>query len=267
MTVSILRNDREVFAGSMPNITTRHNVVNWYRVQIDIVGELDEAFGIASNKQGVRLKGYVVDIINEAIGDQIATLNEEIKRFQSQQAAARGQKPAQPRPSETKASEADPFQQNEMSDVLSPEEEAQLDANLRGLSLTLKRDGESDEEAFERIKNSKYIIDFRHDDYWPFYDVKHQFGRIILTINTAHPFFTELYEPVSKMGVSQGRADSEDSAVPHDNGHGPNFALDLLLLSLARTQSRLAGVSEEANTLLNNLRREWSETYRVQMTA
>jgi hypothetical protein len=73
---------------------------------------LDEAFGVAANKQGVRLKGYVVDAINDAIGADIATLNEEIKRFHAQQAAA--QALAKPSPSETKASEADPFQQNAM---------------------------------------------------------------------------------------------------------------------------------------------------------
>lgn len=265
MTVSILRNDREVFAGSMPNITTRHSVVNWYRVQIDFDGILDEAFGVAANKQGVRPKGYVVDAINEAIGDDISTLNEEIKRFQAQQKTART--PAKPSPSESKANDADPFQQNEMTVALSPDEEAQLGANLRGLALTLKRDGENDEEAFERIKNSRYIIDFRHDEYWPFYDVKHQFGRIILTISTAHPFFTELYDPVSKMGRLQVSADDEDAALSHDTQHGPIVALDLLLLSLARTQSRLACTSRETSDLLNSMRREWSETYRVQMTA
>jgi hypothetical protein len=249
----------------MPNITTRHSVTNWYRVQIDFPGVLDEAFGVAANKQGVRLKGYVVEAINEAIGDDISTLNEEIKRFQAQQAAART--PAKPSPSETKASETDQFQQNAISLSLSPEEEAQLDANLRGLSLSLKRDGENDEEAFERVKNSHYIIDFRHDDYWPFYDVKHRFGRVILTINTAHPFFTGLYEPVRRMGLPQITADDEAESVPRESVDGPIVALDLLLLSLARTQGRLASTSEEADKLLNNLRREWSETYRVQMTA
>jgi len=265
MTVSILRNDREVFAGSMPNITTRHSVTNWYRVQIDFPGVLDEPFGVAANKQGVRLKGYVVDAIKDAIGDDITTLNEEIKRFQAQQAAAR--EPAKPTPSEVKAGETDQFQQNAMVPV-SPEEEAQLEANLRGLSLTLKRDGESDDQAFERVKNSRYIIDFRHDDYWPFYDVKHRFGRVILTINTAHPFFTALYDPVRKLGLPQGGSDGEEEAGPKESQEdGPTVALDLLLLSLARTQSRLAGTSEEAEKLLNNMRREWSETYRVQMTA
>jgi hypothetical protein len=264
MTVSILRNDREVFAGSMPNITTRHSVTNWYRVQIEFPGVLDEAFGVAANKQGVRLKGYVVDAIKDAIGDDISTLNEEIKRFQAQQAAAR--EPAKPSPSEIKASETDQFQQNAMAS-LSPDEEVQLEANLRGLALTLKRDGESDEEAFERVKNSHYIIDFRHDDYWPFYDVKHRFGRVILTINTAHPFFTGLYDPVRKMGLPQANADDEEEAGSRESKDGPTVALDLLLLSLARTQSRLAGTSEEAEKLLNSMRREWSETYRVQMAA
>lgn len=265
MTVSILRNDREVFAGNLPKITTRHSVAHWYRVQIDFEAVLDEAFGVAANKQGVRPKGYVVDAIKEAIGDDITTLNEEIKRFQAQQRTAR--EPAKPSESETKASEADPFQKNAMPSTLSEEEEAQLDANLLGLALTLKREDESDEQAFERVKNSRYIIDFHHDDYWPFYVVKHRFGRIILTINTAHPFFTALYDPLSKMSPQQSGADSEDAPVTHDSEHGPVVALELLLLSLARTQSRLANTSEEADKLLDSMRREWSETYRLQMTA
>jgi hypothetical protein len=265
MIVSILRNGREVFAGTMPGITSRHSVTNWYRVQIDFEGVLDEAFGVAANKQGVRPKGYVLNAIKDAVGDEIATLNEELKRFQAQQASARA--PAKPSESESKASEAEPFQQNAIPSTLSPEEEAQLDANLRGLALNLKRDGESDEEAFERVKSSRYVVDFHHDEYWPFYDVKHRFGRIILTINTAHPFFTALYDPVAKLGISPDSAEEEDAAPPRQAENGALVALDLLLLSLARTQSRLSGASEEASNLLNTLRREWSEAYRVQMTA
>jgi hypothetical protein len=264
LTVSILRNDREVFAGAMPNITTRHSVTHWYRIQIDFPGVLDEAFGVAANKQGVRLKGYVVDAIKEAIGGEITTLNDEIKRFQAQQAAARN--PSKQSTSEAQASEMDPFQQNSLDGmtISSPEEEAQLEANLRGLAIGLKRENETDEEAFERVKSSKYIIDFRHDQYWPFYDVKHRFGRIILTINTAHPFFTHLYDPVSRMAAIED--DAEEAATPPTaEQQGPIVALDLLLLSLARTQSRLARTGDDARQLLDGLQREWSETYRVQL--
>ncbi|MGH9343570.1 MAG: ATP-binding protein, partial [Terriglobia bacterium] len=263
-TVSILRNDREAFFGPMPWLTTRHSVTLWYRIQIDFPGILDEAFGVATNKQGVRLKGYVEDAIKDAIGEEITTINDEIKRFQAQQASTR--QPAKPSASETRASEADPFQQNALAGN-SPEEEAQLEENLRGLALTLKRDNETDEQALERIKNSKYVIDFKHDEYWPFYDVKHRFGRIILTINTAHPFFGELYDPVRKMGLQPG-TDGEEMAISStDTKPGPILALDLLLLSLARTQSRLSANDDDVRKMLDVLRREWSETYRVQLNS
>jgi hypothetical protein len=268
LTVSILRNDREVFADAMPELTTRHSVTNWYRIQIDFPGVLDEAFGVASNKQGVRLKGYVMEAIKKAIGEEITHLNDELKRFQGEQAAAR--KPAQQSTSEIQASETDSFQHNSLDgvSVSTPEEEAQLDANLRGLATALKRDAESDDEAFERVKKSKYIIDFRHDQYWPFYDVKHRFGRIILTVNTAHPFFTHLYDPVSKMALRQSGDDAETAAsVPVEEQKGPIVALDLLLLSLARTQSRLAQIDEDTRRLLQGLQREWSEAYRIQLRA
>ncbi len=265
-TVSILRNDREVFVGPMPWLTTRHSVTHWYRVQIDFSGALDEAFGVAANKQGVRLKGYVQDRIKEEIGDEITTINDEIKRFQAKQASSRT--PAKPSASEARAGETDSFQQNQFSTVTTPQEEAQLDENLRGLSATLRRDGETDEQAFERVKSSKYIIVHHHDEYWPFYEVKHRFGRVILTINTAHPFFTELYEPVRKMGLAQTTVDGDEmAAAPTEAQQGPQLALDLLLLSLARTQSRLSSTSDDARKLIDALRREWSDAYRVQMTA
>jgi hypothetical protein len=270
LIVSILRNDRELFAGPMPRITTRGSVTNWWRLQIDFQGVLDEAFGVAANKQGVRLKGYVEEAIKEALGDEIAHLNDDLKRFQAQQAATR--KPATPSASEQKASEADAFQPKELA-PLSPEEETQIDANLRGLALSLKRDVETDEEAFERIKKSKYIIDLKHDDYWPFYDVKHKFGRVILTINTAHPFFTQLYEPVRNRWAQQQITDENgadtiqaEGQEPDAEQQGPIVALELLLLSLARTQGRLANTSDEARKIMDELRREWSEAYRIQLT-
>lgn len=265
LNVSILRNGREVFAGPMPKLTTRHSVANWYRIQIEFPGELDEAFGVAANKQGVRLKGYVEAAIKDAIGEDITTLNEEIKRFQANQRNAR--EPAKATVSEAKANEADPFQVKSL-DVLTPEEEGQLEANLRGLAVSLKRENETEEQAYHRIRDSRYIIAFTHDEYWPFYDVKSRFGRIILTINTAHPFYQRLYEPLRKLQVEEAvETDIETETVgPAEDTDGPAVALDLLLLSLARTQSRIAQANEEARSILENLRREWSETYRVQLS-
>jgi hypothetical protein len=265
-TVSILRNDREVFAGPMAWLTTRHSVTNWYRVQIEFPGILDEAFGVAANKQGVRLKGYVMEAIRDELGQEITTINDDIKRFQGQQAALREQ--AKPTVSEARASEVDSFQSNPLT-ALTSEETAQLESNLRGLAVALKRDGEEEDQAFERILSSKYIIEFKYDEYWPFYDVKHRYGKVILTINTAHPFFSKLYEPLSKAASRPATGDVEPdlgSPIEEDANSSAMLALDLLLLSLARTHGRLASKDDETKQLLDTLRREWSETYRVQLT-
>jgi hypothetical protein len=268
LTVSILRNDREVFAGWLPEIITRHSVSYWYRLQIDFPGVLDEAFGVASNKQGVRMKAYVFDEINRAIGDDITTLNEEIKRYQASQANARAS--SKPSVSEAQATETDPYQVKPLQH-LTDEEKEQIEANLRGLAVSLKRDGETDEEAFERVKTSKYLITYRHDEYWPFYHVEHRFGRIILTINTAHPFFSHLYDPIRRVPElgKEGTSNEEPPAMvsgAEQQQNGALVALELLLLSLARAQSILTNNNEEARSLLDKLRREWSETYRIQLT-
>lgn len=267
LTVSILRNDREVFAGPLPKLTTQHSVTNWYRVQIDFPGILDDAFGVASNKQGVRMKDYVLDKIRSAIGSDIAKLNDEIKRFQAEKASRI--EPAKATASEQRANEVDQLHAKPLSTELTPEEQQQLDANLRGLAVTLKRDEETDEQAFERVKNSTYLIDFKHDEYWPFYHVDHKFGRIILTINTAHAFFDKLYNPLKDLArkpVEQALEEGQALETKHVD-EGPLVALELLLLSLARAQGVLGMRSDEAKHVFDQLRREWSETYRIQLTA
>lgn len=130
-TVSILRNDREVFAGGLTKLTTQHSVTLWYRVQIDFPGVLDEAFGVASNKQGVRMKDYVLDAIKAAIGLDITKLNDEIKRFQAEKVSQLT--PAKPTASQQRANEVDHFHAKPLDAALTESEKEQLDADLRGL--------------------------------------------------------------------------------------------------------------------------------------
>lgn len=267
LIVSILRNNREVFAGPLPKLTTQHSVTNWYRVQIDFPGILDEAFGVASNKQGVRMKDYVLDRIRQEIGSDITKLNDEIKRFQAEKASRT--EPAKAMASEQRANEVDHVHAKPLGTELTPDEQQQLDANLRGLAVTLKRDEETDDQAFVRVKNSKYLIDFKHDEYWPFYHVDHKFDRIILTINTAHAFFDKLYSPLKELARKPAEELLEEGQIEATKhvDEGPLVALELLLLSLARAQGVLSIRSDDAKHIFDQLRREWSETYRIQLTA
>jgi hypothetical protein len=262
--ISILRNDREVYAGYLPGIVERHGETHWLRVEIDFSGELDEAFGVAANKQGVRLKAYVSELISKTIGGDITAVREEIRRVQARRATERAV--ARPTASEARATDADIYQEDRLeTPPLTNEEMQQVEANLRGLAVALKREGETDEDAFERVRASKFLITYRDDPYWPFYHVEHKFGRVILTINTAHPFFSQLYKPLLDLEVKEA-VESENPAdmlVPQSKG--PVLALELFLLSLARTQSILSHDNQEAAKIFDILRRRWSDSYRIQL--
>jgi len=276
-TVSVLRNDREVFIGTIPQIMKRHGDANWLRIQIDFGGPLDEAFGVAANKQGIRPKDYVLKDLSGALDAEITALREQIKKYQSEQAVIRhGNKPTE---GEMRADEAERRQAKPMFEPAptTEEEQRQLEENLRTLAMMLKREKESDEEAFERIRKSKYIMNYKHDVYWPFYHVDQRYGKIILTINTAHPFYQHLYEPLSNAALTLDRRAAEGApADAEDNGAEPQtfqaakdalIALQLMLLSLARAQSSMSLQDPERSITFDLFRKEWSDTYAMQLAA
>jgi hypothetical protein len=276
-TISVLRNDREVFVGTIPQIMKRHSDANWLRIQIDFAGELDEAFGVAANKQGIRPKDYVLKDLSAALDAEIGALREQIKRYQSEQTVIRhGSKPSE---GEMKADEAERRQAKAVPEPAptTEEEKRQLDENLRTLAVMLKREKETDEEAFERVRNSKHIMHYKHDVYWPFYHVDQRYGKIILTINTAHPFYERLYEPLSNAAltmdtrVAEGApVDAEENASEPQTFKGAKdslVALQLMLLSLARAQSSMALQDPERRQVFDLFRKEWSDTYATQLAA
>jgi hypothetical protein len=274
-TVSFMRNDREVHAGTIPEIAKRHSDAHWFRVQVDFNGDLDEAFGVAANKQGVRPKKYVLRKIAAALKDEITTIREHVKRHQSEQTVIR--QGSRQSAAEGRADEADAFQSKPLGEpaATTEEERKSLEQNLRTLAVMLKRDKETDDEAYERIKFTKNIIHYKHDDYWPFYHVDHKFGKVILTINTAHPFYAKLYEPLSRaaLAVATRAAESAAELTEESEAELQTFqgaedalvALELMLLSLARAQSLMSLEDDGRRKLFDQFRTEWSNTYQVQL--
>ncbi|NVK58186.1 MAG: ATP-binding protein [Alteromonadaceae bacterium] len=272
-TVSFMRNDREVFSGTVRELAgAGHGDNDWLRLQIDFGGELDEAFGVAMNKQGVRPKKFALDCIREQIREEVTRVRNRTAQFRKERRAVdSGNKVSD---AERRAGEADSMQAKPLPSPAptTPEEAAELEANLRGLAVSLKRKDETNDEAFERVKSSKFITTFRHDDYWPFYHVDYQFGKVVLTINTAHPFFSKLYDPIAQLTVN-GSADTGEGSGTDDGGQADEtsevlVALQMLLFSLGRAQSQmnLEGDNPERAKLFEDLRREWSETLKTQLT-
>ncbi len=272
-TISFMRNDRELEIGSEPKLKLKkHPSNNWIRLEIDFNGEADEGFTVAVNKQGVRLKEYLAKAILDKISDEVISLKKAITELQSKRAALKGGSKISE--AERRATDAEPLQGKQLAEIPA-EQQAALEQNLRVLAGELKRDDETDEQAFERVNSSTYLITTKHDEYRPFYTCDHKYGKIILTLNSAHPFFQRVWQPLSdlakKADVGQeGNEDADEmTSGVAATANEALVAIQLMLLSLARTQSQLSGHDSQSDhrQLFTKLQREWSENYQTQLLA
>jgi hypothetical protein len=262
LNVSFMRSNREVQAGEMRSLSGKHWTGDvWWRLEIEFPAALDEAFGVAVNKQGVRPKNYVLDAIRKAIHEDLRKVKSRIEEHYASLASER--KGKGPTESERRATDAEGVQGTLLpqQEARTEEERLAVEQQLRAMAAVLKRSGEDDEDAFQRIQSSRYITTFKHDEDAPFFRADFQLGRVILTINSAHPFFASIYEPLSKLSKRPMAAeDSEDSDVDVEPTSEMLVSLELLLLSLARTQSTMLAndTAGELRPVFDRLRRQWS---------
>jgi hypothetical protein len=265
--ISFVRNGREVHMGPLAAIMGKMgNRDSWWRLEIDFPAVLDEAMGVSVNKQGVRPKAYATEIIKKEIQSELSNVRGRIDQHWSKRAAESTKSKA--REAEQRASEAEALQSTILPEpAMNEEERLEYEIQLRALASGLKREGETDEEVYERLCKSKYITDFKYDDDAPFYRVEYKLRKIILRINTAHPFFEVLYRPLAQIAKrsTDMRVAGDDLEVALDGElvkacGDALVTLELMLLSLARTQSEMTLNDPDGNTqrMLDKLRRQWS---------
>ncbi len=276
-TVSYLRDGREVEIGSEPRLKLKkHHTNAWLRVEIEFTAEADEAFGVAANKQGVRLQQYVADVILDhddgRFGRTITDIRKTIRDRQLKIAAA--EQAGQTSDAERHATDTEGVQGVALPapPTDTPEQVAALEANFRGLAVSLRQEGETEDAAFNRVKESKYLTDFKPQEYAPFYDTEYKFGKLILRVNTAHPFYQKVWQPLgdlAKKTVPMGDTEGGDGVAEEvaDTTRKALVGLHQLLLSLARAQTQMltADAHGEQTQLFRNLRKSWSDVLETQL--
>ncbi|QJW95367.1 ATP-binding protein [Frigoriglobus tundricola] len=276
-TVSYVRNSREVDIGAEPRLKiNKHHTNSWMRVEIEFNADADEAFGVAANKQGARLQQFAAKAILDHDNKRFAkTVADVRKAIREQHLKVTAEKLAgQTSEAEQHATAADSLQ----SVVLpapptdTADQQAALEANLRGLAAGLRREGETEEQAFERVKASKFLTDLKHQEYAPFYDTEFKYGKLIVRVNTAHPFYREVWQPIADLAKKSIQvSDSEDGeAVGSDVADASRKALlglELTLFSLARAQTQMMvgnAQEQQLNQMFRTLRKSWSDVLETQ---
>lgn len=259
--VSFVRNKREIAISSIAALKIgRHSMDSWIRVQIDFNGNLDEAFGISATKQGVRIKEYAASEIKRKLTEDLKRLRQELLAISRQRRDPLAT--SRTRIAERLAAESESTSQHS-EDSYCEAEKADRDAALKSLAMQLKDEDEDISAAVERVNASNFHIGRRHDPFHPFYERVSIYGKEVLWINSAHPFYDSIWKPLSELGRSSELEVEYDGGLfaDADNCSGENntfTALLLMLLSFARTQSLIESSNKGSGAVFVRLRDEWS---------
>ena len=130
------------------------------------------------------------------------------------------------------------------------------------------------EEPYQRIKASRFITQTIHDEDRPFYRCDFKYGRVILTMNTAHAFHQKVWEPLSHLARST-EASSGDDDESETNPEVAQTCSEVLIALQTHApvsgpgQSQMSnfGTNEEHRQLFDKLRKEWSSNLETILTS
>lgn len=225
--VSIVRGGREVdygwfFMGSKH----RENYDDWWRCEIQFDPILDEAFGITHTKQHARPQAHLIEALSPDLEATARALNARARKAHAAVKASE------------RFSEAERIA-NERDHLLRP-----LPRSVAPAAQALMRELE---ESHPKLRNradeaNRYSIIEHSVKDTSFFTLAHEGDRLVLVLNPDHPFYREIYKP-----LSEGEA-SRDPQL--------RAKLELLLLAAARSEAAALGNVPE----LAKHRLEWSNT-------
>lgn len=225
--VSIVRGGREVDYGwfFMGN-KHRENYDDWWRCEIQFDPILDEAFGITHTKQQARPQAHLIEALSPDLEATARALNGRARKAHSAVKARE------------RFSQAERIA-NERDHLLPPlprfagATDQELMRELKECHPTL-RDRSEEADRYNIIEHSVKDTSF--------FTLAHDGDRLVLVLNPDHPFYREIYKPLSE---GETHRDPQLRA-----------KLELLLLAAARSEATTRG----ENPLLAKHRLEWSNT-------
>ena len=261
--ISVVRAGREMDITLKKLIgITELGLDDYWGAELIIPTVLDEAMGTNTIKEGVRPQEYVKEIIIDNLAPIVTTLRARI--FETRKRVRSARKGGEPTLTEKLAADAEKFLGAGFEVPQNPEFERQVELGMREYAKGHCRDGETPDDAYERIKKSAYLLEYEHAPEGPFYRADLLGNRVVTIVNSAHPFYDKLWDPGLNSNLeARENVSSDDVEVASAVSTDTPTPLALLLMSLARAELTLRHRSEDGEEFFRSLRNEWSNVLRT----
>jgi anti-sigma regulatory factor (Ser/Thr protein kinase) len=227
--VSVVRGGREIDYGwFFMDGKRRESYDDWWRCEIRFEPELDDVFGITHTKQQIRPSVGLLEALSPDLGGIARALNARVRRAHQAVKARARYAGAESRASAVE-SRLTPLP---LVERVSLEDSAQL-KRLTALYPELVLPPKGGQLEYRLVEDS---LKSTH-----LYEVIRSPGRILVALNTAHPFYERVYAPLIRQGTPEADA--------------RRGQLDLLFLALARAEA--AEPAERQHQLLD-FRGNWA---------
>jgi hypothetical protein len=280
---SIVRNGREIRNGLTLGLFKKHGSKNYLRAEIRFPSELDERFGIQTNKSRLSVKQSVKDQLEDALSNAPNDIARKVETIRGQilQEENEESSDADPSRSEKAAEKAARFLSTPRDH--STEEKEQIKQELEEqkeeeISEVEDDDDLDEDEAEEKKKQIEKKYERRKSPNshnvtadtigtGHFYKAEFKGNQVNAVINDGHRFY-DVYEQLLT-GAPRGGAVSTDGGPEVDTAQTQeSILIDHMLLAAARAElmmeKRDQGIDEDMiKEFIYQFRSEWSESLRT----
>ncbi|MBG1252222.1 ATP-binding protein [Burkholderia pseudomallei] len=247
-SLSFMRLNREVSYTNVPKIlpTGVMDPDRFIGIEVAFNPDLDDYFGIRNVKRGVEPHGELRVRIRELLERAIPQARKKIDEIWGEATRAEHENEGEHAALTAAVKEVDLLMpKGRVEETVTPE---QVDQVLTDLASDLGYDKEEDRrEYLERIRKLPFVLESVNFPGNTFIHTQHIGGKVIIRLNTRHPFYRDMWTPIRELAEREPGAVSGEEATRA--ARRALEALQLLVIAYAKAESMDPNPSERYDDL------------------
>ena len=234
-SLSFVRLEREINYTNVPRILPSGilDLDRFIGIELQFTPEIDEYMGVRNVKRGVEPHGDLRTIIRNQLKKWIPQARDEIQNLWG--AAAKKTKEADGEHSDLLEAVRKADRTLPKSKIPRPKRDQEEEILDKLAEDTGHTDPDSKSDYLKRISDLPYVVETVDFPGMSFIDIQHLSHQIIVRLNLRHPFYQELWKPISDISSAPPGSVSGDEATR--TVRRTKEALTLLVIAYAKAES------------------------------